>query len=356
MKEIIGTLQTNYTGRLAKMYILNVSFGIMLVWKMISTIINEGTKSKIKVFSTANPKEHLEDIHPSQVPIKYGGEYDMPANAWPPTFPPQIYRDEYDAMHFTIEEFKEELLKNKLAVPSPEMAEEMKGLIKGKRVPEKLYYLVNNQNQFRSTTNEIIKTEVFNKTNKIESVSVDNNNYNPRITKTVQPNKLENSKVEEIRTNFDASEPMIEVPLVEQHLPNMPNAKPVGLINLKQNDEKFNNNENEVVIKFRKESEEQPNINYEHKDELKEEGKINNNEIEKNNIKEEVDLNNEESRTYLSPAIKDFHNKSDILGANSASTLKQQEIKSKTLDKTNDEKIAKNNRKTKTWCCNCIII
>eukprot|EP00826_Nyctotherus_ovalis_P033689 TRINITY_DN2742_c0_g3_i3.p1 TRINITY_DN2742_c0_g3~~TRINITY_DN2742_c0_g3_i3.p1 ORF type:complete len:381 (+),score=97.99 TRINITY_DN2742_c0_g3_i3:952-2094(+) len=154
---MISALQSNYNSRLGKMYLLNVSFGVMFIWKIVSAFVNPVTRSKIKVFSTNKPQELLDDIHPSQLPRAYGGEYDPPEKAWPPAFPPQTYRDEYETMHFTPEEFRAELLRNKEAVPSPEIAREMKGSLRGKRVPPKTYYLRNGVNQKRDQLNCIIE-------------------------------------------------------------------------------------------------------------------------------------------------------------------------------------------------------
>lgn len=154
---MISALQSNYNSRLGKMYLLNVSFGVMFIWKIVSAFVNPVTRSKIKVFSTNMPQELLDDIHPSQLPRAYGGEYDPPKKAWPPAFPPPTYRDEYKTMHFTPEEFKAELMRNKDAIPSPEIAKEMKGTLRGKRVPPKTYYLPNGVNQMRDQLNCVIE-------------------------------------------------------------------------------------------------------------------------------------------------------------------------------------------------------
>eukprot|EP00826_Nyctotherus_ovalis_P060922 TRINITY_DN860_c0_g2_i4.p1 TRINITY_DN860_c0_g2~~TRINITY_DN860_c0_g2_i4.p1 ORF type:complete len:322 (+),score=89.01 TRINITY_DN860_c0_g2_i4:1240-2205(+) len=56
----------------------------------------------------------------------------------------------------SVDEFREELLRNKKAVPSPELAAEMKHLLKEKRVPPKVYYLKNGETQMRDKYNAII--------------------------------------------------------------------------------------------------------------------------------------------------------------------------------------------------------
>eukprot|EP00826_Nyctotherus_ovalis_P023848 TRINITY_DN1834_c0_g1_i7.p1 TRINITY_DN1834_c0_g1~~TRINITY_DN1834_c0_g1_i7.p1 ORF type:complete len:350 (+),score=111.56 TRINITY_DN1834_c0_g1_i7:669-1718(+) len=157
LKEMISSLQANYNSRLAKMYILNVSFGIRLVWSIVSNFINPITRSKILVFDSGSPEELRKDILPCQLLKKYGGEFESPEHAWPPTFPPQMYPESPET-HFTVEEFKKEVVRNKEAVPSPQVAEMLKGKVVGSRVPEKVYYLQGGINETRDQFNRITKS------------------------------------------------------------------------------------------------------------------------------------------------------------------------------------------------------
>lgn len=56
----------------------------------------------------------------------------------------------------TVDQFRQELVRNKKAVPSPQLAAEMKQLLKDKRVPPKVYYLKNGETQMRDKYNAII--------------------------------------------------------------------------------------------------------------------------------------------------------------------------------------------------------
>ena len=245
---MIGTLQANYNSRLAKMYILNASFGVMFIWKIISNFINPVTRSKIKVFSEASPKELIDDIHPSQIPRQYGGTFDLPKKAWPPTFPPQTYRDEYNTMHFTVDEFKTELIKNKAAVPFPKIAKEMKGTLKGKRVPEKTYYL-QGKNELYDQFNAIIEPQVMLDSkkvieNKIPKTINDKNLIdvpNKRNdTKTIESKPATNVKVEAIINEINKNSESINII-------NEKTAKPttINKLNEKLNEDKIVINPNE---------------------------------------------------------------------------------------------------------------
>lgn len=185
MKEMISSLQANYNSRLAKMYILNVSFGIRLVWSIVSNFINPITRSKILVFDSGSPEELRKDILPCQLLRKYGGEFESGERAWPPTFPPQVY-PESPQTHLTAEEFRREVLSNREAVPSPQLAEVLKGLVAGTRVPDKVYYLTGGINERRDQFNAIVessktnieKTEVKSETR--ETIGKDEHKEEPK--------------------------------------------------------------------------------------------------------------------------------------------------------------------------------
>ncbi len=142
------------------MFILNAPFSVRCAWQIIDNFINPVTRSKIQLFSSAHPKELLDSVHPSQLLKEYGGEFEFPKESWPPTFPPQTYRDDYVSMHFTPEEFKEELTKKPQAVPTPELAAELRGKLKAGRVPPRTFYLKGGKVEKRDSLNAIVVPEV----------------------------------------------------------------------------------------------------------------------------------------------------------------------------------------------------
>ena len=159
LKGTFKKLQGNYHARLRKMYIVNASFGVMCAWQVLNKFISRVTKSKTQVCNSGQPKELLEAIHRSQLLKEYGGDFEAPKEAWPPTFPPQTYRDSYVETHFTENEFKEEVGRKIQIVPSPELAKDIKDKVKGGRVPEKIYYLRGGKNEKRDTFNSVIAVE-----------------------------------------------------------------------------------------------------------------------------------------------------------------------------------------------------
>ncbi len=158
---MINTLQNNYNSRLAGMFLINASFGIMCAWKIVDNFINPVTRSKIQVYSSGRPKELLSAIHPSQLPREYGGDFDLPKESWPPAFPPQTYRDEYVTMHMSENEFREEAAKKPLVMPSPALAWAARSGTRKQcgRVDRKTYYLRGGRVERRDSFNGVIEDE-----------------------------------------------------------------------------------------------------------------------------------------------------------------------------------------------------
>lgn len=122
MKDMVNCLQMYYKGRLCRMFVVNTSALIYLLWKVVETFMDSNTRGKISLFYSVKPKELLEYIHPSQLINTYGGECEPPTEYWPPIFPSAPFRDEFITKHNTEEEFKVELVANPQVVPSPNLA------------------------------------------------------------------------------------------------------------------------------------------------------------------------------------------------------------------------------------------
>jgi hypothetical protein len=91
-------------------------------------------------------------------------------------------------LHFTKEEYKEEVIDNKYAVPSPELAKFLKGKIIEKRVPTKLYYLKGGVNEQRDEFNAIVEDTEARTTAHLE------------IIKPRDENEMENDEVKDPET------------------------------------------------------------------------------------------------------------------------------------------------------------
>jgi hypothetical protein len=132
-----------YKGRLCKMFVVNSTALIYILWKVIETFMDSNTRTKISLSYGSSPKELLDHIHPSQLLKAYGGECEAPAQYWPPSFPKGKFREEFVKKHCTEEEFKAELIAHPQVWPSPSVAEEIRSKRHGKckkgLIPHKTY-------------------------------------------------------------------------------------------------------------------------------------------------------------------------------------------------------------------------
>eukprot|EP00826_Nyctotherus_ovalis_P000832 TRINITY_DN10055_c0_g1_i4.p1 TRINITY_DN10055_c0_g1~~TRINITY_DN10055_c0_g1_i4.p1 ORF type:complete len:342 (-),score=116.40 TRINITY_DN10055_c0_g1_i4:92-1117(-) len=131
LKEMVDCLQNAYKGRLFKMFIVNATTILKILWGILAGFMDPNTRAKMQVFSSNNPPELTNLVMPSQLFKEFGGEAEPPAKYWPPIFPPG-FREEFETKHLTKEEFKEELLAKVQMVPSPELAQIIRDSRKGK--------------------------------------------------------------------------------------------------------------------------------------------------------------------------------------------------------------------------------
>jgi len=118
---MVDTLQNAYKARLFKMFVLNASFIVRILWGLVESFMDPNTKAKLCLTSEGTHQELRDLAHPSQLEKVYGGLVDPPKVFWPPILPPG-FREDFNEKHMTIEEFKKELLTNPQIVPSPELA------------------------------------------------------------------------------------------------------------------------------------------------------------------------------------------------------------------------------------------
>jgi len=319
---MIETLQGNYNSRLAKMFILNASFGIKCVWNVVDAFINPNTRAKIQMFSEGNPPELLNFIHPSQLLKEYGGEFEIknPEISWPPVFPPQKYRDEYENSHFTEAELLAESLKKAQIIPSPKIAQKVKEISKSPRIPEKIYYLQGNliekydgfNCKIEPCPNPIISHD--------SSKMLNENNKNLEIVKNDEKITEKNFKLPEI-SDEKKTENNKEI-IIEE--------KKVEKINEKIIEKEPEIKENQIKIKIVKE-----NQNFSEKAKETTENiiiQIKNDKIQKQN-------------TYELPASTE---------ANSNISNNKQELQVHDFSKS--EKYIKKNQEENPACCACNII
>lgn len=114
---MISCLQSNYRGRLARMFVVNVSLFVRAVWMLTEAFLDSIVKLKMSVSMSASPEELLELVHPSQLLKRHGGLCDLPENAWPPTLPKWVMTEESQEYHIPEEEFKKELISHPTMLP-----------------------------------------------------------------------------------------------------------------------------------------------------------------------------------------------------------------------------------------------
>lgn len=72
-KNILGRISLNYGGRLHKLWMLSAPSGVSTSWKIVSTFLDDVTVEKIKISKLNTEKSIFDNIHPSQIEVKYGG-------------------------------------------------------------------------------------------------------------------------------------------------------------------------------------------------------------------------------------------------------------------------------------------
>lgn len=72
MKKVAGDLSLNYSGRLYKMFIVNATGSVSLIWKMVQGFLSDTTTNKIKLSEDADVAKR-EACDKNQIEEKYGG-------------------------------------------------------------------------------------------------------------------------------------------------------------------------------------------------------------------------------------------------------------------------------------------
>eukprot|EP00826_Nyctotherus_ovalis_P018541 TRINITY_DN1555_c0_g1_i7.p2 TRINITY_DN1555_c0_g1~~TRINITY_DN1555_c0_g1_i7.p2 ORF type:complete len:341 (+),score=108.31 TRINITY_DN1555_c0_g1_i7:343-1365(+) len=162
MQKMIGCLQSSYKGTVYRMFVLNATSLLKFLWNVVANFMDPNTRAKMKVFDVGNPEELTSLAAPSQLLEEYGGTAKMPERCWPPTFPPG-FREEFATKHYTVEEFKKELVAKTQMMPSPELAQFVRESRKGrgkKGVFPKKSFRLTSKIERRDSFNGIIQEEI----------------------------------------------------------------------------------------------------------------------------------------------------------------------------------------------------
>lgn len=199
-------MQSHYKGLMNRLYVLNISMFGNILWNIVRFFLDPSTANKIVITPDNNEEQLKKIIMPSQLFKQYGGECDPPNSYWPPTFPDKPNRENFTEQHCTIEEFKAELQKNKVLVPTPNLAEYRRSFNKYQSkgvIEHKEFLLQNNKIQRRDSFNGIINDKTTDKiveksTEKIvENDSVKIKEKSVEIVPEKMPEKI-NEKAQEI--------------------------------------------------------------------------------------------------------------------------------------------------------------
>eukprot|EP00826_Nyctotherus_ovalis_P031949 TRINITY_DN2574_c0_g1_i2.p3 TRINITY_DN2574_c0_g1~~TRINITY_DN2574_c0_g1_i2.p3 ORF type:complete len:392 (+),score=126.39 TRINITY_DN2574_c0_g1_i2:27-1178(+) len=194
MKGMIDTLQDCYKGRLCKMFVVNANMIIRVLWGIVEGLMDPNTRNKVSLTSNSTSKEIQDWIYPSQLLKEYGGTADPPPAYWPPVFPPGEFRRDPKADHMTVEEFKEELVKQPLLMPSPQLApfvrESRKAKAKKGVFPRKTFILPTRIERRDSFNGIVTDTEAKVSTEKAISTINPELQINPASAAQAQSDKL----------------------------------------------------------------------------------------------------------------------------------------------------------------------
>lgn len=94
LKQVCDTLTRNYRGRLYGMLILNAGFVFRSIWQVVSVVLPERTKSKIKLTSSNTDDDFLSSINPNQIEERYGGTCPNVKDFRWPVMPPGPYNSQ----------------------------------------------------------------------------------------------------------------------------------------------------------------------------------------------------------------------------------------------------------------------
>lgn len=89
--QFIKVFSHNYYGRAKKSYMLNTSLGCRMMWNIVKIFIDKVSISKLTVEGTNTNEELVNNVHPTQLQEKYGGQAPDVSIFWPPYSPSDEY-------------------------------------------------------------------------------------------------------------------------------------------------------------------------------------------------------------------------------------------------------------------------
>jgi len=103
LKTFLKVFQANLKWRGRAFLVLKVTWPIRALWKMLSPFVDERVKNKITMTKDHTHENLLNNIHPSQLEKKFGGEADNLTDFWPPREISSIYGHDEDLINWSQE-------------------------------------------------------------------------------------------------------------------------------------------------------------------------------------------------------------------------------------------------------------
>jgi len=132
LKKIIEILQCNYRARLYVLFLLNMSFGVRMVWNMIKGMLDPNTEKKIKMIGS-DKTPMFELINKNQIEKKFGGSAENVEKHYFPHIMPddKVLDEKEDKKKLLMEEgeYCEFIEKNPQYIPSPYIEWEKKKIV-----------------------------------------------------------------------------------------------------------------------------------------------------------------------------------------------------------------------------------
>lgn len=86
IKGMAGILGSNYKSRMGRTWVINSSFAVSLIWKIIKKFIDAETAEKVHLTSNKTHPDLQEYFQPEHLKKMYGGQ-GVPTRNWPPEVP-----------------------------------------------------------------------------------------------------------------------------------------------------------------------------------------------------------------------------------------------------------------------------
>lgn len=97
--KFLGEAQRHFKCRGRRFFLFNVTFAIRAIYKIISPFLDEKIKQKLVMTKDSQHQDLIDQMHPSQLEKKYGGEAENYTTFWPPQCSSDEFGCDPDLIH-----------------------------------------------------------------------------------------------------------------------------------------------------------------------------------------------------------------------------------------------------------------